>query len=204
MEIAGICSQAYQIDFCVEEFTLYQMRAFIAMGQPEQAIEKYEDFKEQMLREFEMSPPERIEQIYTLALGLRREDRGDESEIFRLVCEGNIEQQAFFCSFGVFQSIVALEKRHLERTGQMSTLVIISLGKDAAPGTDIRRLERILLEGLRTGDPVARLAAGSYIIMLTGADMENAQIAVNRIDSTFHRTYRRSNAKLSFRLSALQ
>ena len=157
-----------------------------------------------MLREFEMPPTEQIEQIYTLALGLCKEDRGDDSEIFRLVCEENTEQQAFFCSFGVFQNIVALEKRHLARSGQMSTLVIISLGGDTAPGADVRRLERILLEGLRTGDPVARLTAGSYIIMLTGADMENAQIAVNRIDSTFHRTYRRSNARLSFRLSALQ
>ena len=89
------------------------------------------------------------------------------------MCEENTEQQAFFCSFGVFQNIVALEKRHLARSGQMSTLVIISLGGDTAPGADVRRLERILLEGLRTGDPVARLTAGSYIIMLTGADMEN-------------------------------
>lgn len=204
MDIVSICSQAYQIDFCIEEFTAYQMRAFVAMGQPEQAIEKYEDFKKQLLREFEMPPTEQIEQIYTLALGLRKKDRGDDSEIFRMVCEENTEQQAFFCSFGVFQNIVALEKRHLARSGQMSTLAIISLGGDTAPGTDVRRLERILLEGLRTGDPVARLTAGSYIIMLTGADMENAQIAVNRIDSTFHRTYRRSNARLSFRLSALQ
>ncbi len=204
MDIVSICSQAYQIDFCIEEFTAYQMRAFVAMGQPEQAIEKYEDFKKQLLREFEMPPTEQIEQIYTLALGLRKEDRGDDSEIFRLVCEGNTEQQAFFCSFGVFQNIVALEKRHLARSGQMSTLAIISLGGDTALGADVRRLERIIMEGLRTGDPVARLTAGSYIVMLTGADMENAQIAVNRIDSTFHRTYRRSNARLSFRLSALQ
>ena len=167
------------------------------MAHPDHALEKHEDFKNQWLRELEMPPTEQIAQIYTLALGLCKEDRGDDSEIFRLVCEENTEQQAFFCSFGVFQNIVALEKRHLARSGQMSTLVIISLGGDTAPGADV-------LEGLRTGDPVARLTAGSYIIMLTGADMENAQIAVNRIDSTFHRTYRRSNARLSFRLSALQ
>lgn len=136
-------------------------------------------------------------------MGLRKEERGDEGDIFRLVCEGNSDKCAFFCSFGMFQSIVALEKRHLARSGQTSTLVIVSIGKEAAPTTDARRLERILQEGLRTGDPVARLTAGSYILMLTGTDTENAQIVISRLDCTFHKTYRHSSAQLSFRISVL-
>lgn len=203
MEIISICSQAYQIDFCVEEFTTYQMQAFIAVGQPEQAVERYQAFHKQMLKELGMPPTERIEQLYTLALGLRKENRGDDREIFELVSKGNPDKSAFFCSFGTFQSIVALEKRHLARSGQKSTLVIVSLGKEGVPTTDIRRLERIIMEGLRTGDPVARLEAGSYIVMLTGADTENAQMVVSRLDCAFHRTYRHSTAQLSFKLSTL-
>lgn len=203
IEIVSICSQAYQIDFCIEEFTAYQMQAFIAMGQPEQAIEKYETFRRRMLKEFGMPPTERIEQIYTLALGLRKENRGDEKEIFKLVCEGNIGRRAFLCSFGMFRSIVALERRHLARSGQTSTLVIVSLGRAATPNTETRRLERILMEGLRTGDPVARLEAGSYILMLTGADTDSAQMVMSRLDCAFHKTYRHSNAKLSFQISRL-
>lgn len=203
MEIVSVCSQAYQIDFCAEEFTTYQMQAFISMGQPEQAVERYEAFHKQMLKELGMPPTERIEQLYTLALGLRKEDRGDDKEIFRLVSKGNPDNKAFFCSFGTFQSIVALEKRHLARSGQRSTLVIVSLGGDGMPTTDVRRLERIIMEGLRTGDPVARLEAGSYIVMLTGADMENAQMVTSRLDCAFHKTYRHSNARLSFKMSQL-
>lgn len=203
MEIISVCSQAYQIDFCAEEFTTYQMQAFIAMGQPEQAVERYRTFHKQVLKELGMPPTERIEQLYTLALGLRKEDRGDDKEIFRLVSKGNPGKSAFFCSFGTFQSIVALEKRHLARSGQKSTLVIVSLGKGGTPTTDVRRLERIIMEGLRTGDPVARLEAGSYIVMLTGADTENAQIVASRLDCAFHKTYRHSNAQLSFKMSML-
>ena len=203
MEIVNLCSQAYQIDFCMEEFTAYQMQAFVAMGQPEQAIERYETFRKRMLRELEMLPTERVEQIYTLALGLRKEHRGDDGEIFKLVCEGNTGKRAFFCSFGMFRSIVALERRHLARSGQKSTLVIVSLGKKAVPTTDARRLERILMDGLRTGDPVARLEAGAYILMLTGADTENAQIVTGRLDCAFHKAYRHSNAQLSFKISML-
>lgn len=204
MEIAALCSRAYQADPYMEEFTAYQMRAFIAMGQPEQAVNRYEIFRERILKDLGILPSERIEQLYTLAVGLRKEDRGDEREIFRLVCEGNSDdKRAFFCSFGIFQSIVALEKRHLERSGQTSTLVIVSIKEETAPTTDARRLERILKEGLRTGDPVARLAAGSYILMLTGTDTENAQIVVSRLDCTFHKIYRHSNAQLTFQISAL-
>ncbi len=150
-----------------------------------------------------MPPTERIEQIYALAAGLRKNGLG-EQDIFRMVCEGDSNPQAFFCTFSVFQSIVALEKRHLERTGANSTLVIVSLGKEAVPTTDARRLERILLEKLRTGDPVARLEARSYILMLTGADLEKAQLVTGRIDCAFHKTYRHSRASLTFRMAALR
>lgn len=203
MDIVSVCNRAYQVEFCMEEFTVCQMRAFIAMGQPRQAIEKYETFKERMLKELGLPPTKRVEQIHTLAQGFCREEKGNEDEIFRLVCEADSLQHAFFCSFGVFQNIVALERRHLARSGQISTLVIVSLDGGKVIGTDARRLERILTEGLRTGDPVARLAAGSYIVMLTGADAGNAQIVTSRLDCAFHKTYRHSNARLSFRISAL-
>ena len=104
----------------------------------------------------------------------------------------------------MFQNIVALEKRHLMRSGQSSTLVIVSLGKEAAPATDSRRLERILLEGLRLGDPVARLEAGSYILMLAGVDKKNAQLVINRLDSSFHKVYRHSRARLTYQIAVLR
>ena len=77
---------------------------------------------------------------------------------------------------------MALERRHLSRSGQTSTLVIVSLGDQTAPTTDSRRLQRTLMEGLRTGDLVARLDAGSYIVMLSGASMENARMVIRRVE----------------------
>ncbi len=203
MEIVGVCSQACRIDFSIEEFTAYQMRAFLAVGQPKQAIETYQIWKERMLKELGLPPTDEIEKIHTLALGFCRKETGKEEDIFRLVCEENPAKQAFFCSFGVFQNIVALERRHLERSGQRSTLVIVSMDCCGSFSTDIRRLERILQEGLRTGDPVARIAAGSYIVMLTGANAEHAQMVTSRIACAFHKTYRHSSARIHFRLSVL-
>ncbi len=202
MEAVNVCSQAYTVDFSIEDFTAYQMQALIALGQPEQAVEKYEAFRDKMLQEYDMPPTERIEQLHTLAVGLHKTGMDDE-DIFRLVCEDEQDSHAFFCTFSTFQSIVALERRHMARSGQPSSLVIISLGREAVPTTDGRRLEKILLDKLRTGDPIARLEAGSYILMLTGADTENARLVISRIDSAFHRTYRNSGAKLTYRVAGL-
>ena len=149
IQALGICEQAYRIDFAVEDFTVCAMRALIAMGHPEQAIEKYEAFQDKMVNELGMMPTAAAEQVLLLAEGLRKQHTG-ASDIFRLLCEDTGEARAFFCSFETFRSIVMLERRHLARSKGDSALVMAGLDSGAVPGTDMRRLERILSEGLRT------------------------------------------------------
>lgn len=203
IELLSVCEQAYQEDFTVEDFTICQMQALIALGQPEQAIERYAVFRSRLAEEFQTEPSERMQQVHALATGLNKRDMGIP-EIFRLLTEGELEKQAFFCTFDIFRSIVALEKRHLARSQEKSTLVIVRLGGRLVPGADNRRLERILMEELRSGDPVARLEAGAYILLLTGADAESARLVMGRLDTAFHKTYHRSNASISYHLSTLK
>lgn len=201
-EMVGICEQASGVGVGTDTFLAYEMQALIAMGQPGQAVSAYEAFREMLWEEFEIEPEEQIEQLYLLAQGMCR-NQVDERDLLKLVAEREMEERAFFCTFGVFQSIVALEKRHLERSGKSSVLLLVSLGRKVTPTTDARRLERILEDGLRTGDPIARLNAGSYVMMLTGASEENAQVVIERLDRAFHRAYSHSKACLSFRVFPL-
>ena len=202
-EMVAICEQASGTGADTDAFLVYEMQALIAMGQPEQAVSAYEAFREILWAEFEIEPTEQMEQLYLLAEGMCQ-NHVDEGDILRLVAEQQVEERAFFCTFGVFQSIVALERRHLERTGNSSVLLLVSLGRKVTPTTDARRLERILEEGLRTGDPIARLNAGSYLLMLTGATEENARIVMERLDRAFHKTYSHSKACISFRTFPLK
>ena len=130
----------------------------------------------------------------------------DGQDILKLVAEGepDAEAKAFLCTFSVFRSIVALEKRHMARSGETSSIAIVSLGNQVTPTTDARRLERVLMEGLRTGDPVARLDAGSYILMLTGASEKSAWTVMDRLNRTFHKVYSHSRACISYRVSPLK
>lgn len=202
-EMISICEQAQAVDLGADTFVVYQMEAMIALGQPERALEVYENFRETLWKEFEIEPGDQVERVQALAESMCQNNM-DAQDILKLVVESEYDGKAFFCTFGVFQSIVALEKRHLARTGHSSSLAVVSLGNKVTPTTDARRLERTLLESLRTGDPVARLDAGSYILMLTGASQEDALQVMDRIDRTFHKTYSHSKACISYRISPLK
>lgn len=202
-EMISICEQAGTVDCSVDTFIVYQMEALISMGHPERAIQAYQSFRDLLWQEFEIEPSEQVEQTHVLAESMCQ-NNVDSQDILKMVAESELETRAFFCTFAVFRSIVALEKRHLARSGLNSTLCIISLGNKVTPTTDARRLERILLEGLRTGDPVARLDASSYILMLTGANEENALMVMDRLDRTFHKVYTHSKACISFRVTPLE
>ena len=92
----------------------------------------------------------------------------------------------------------------LTRPGRFDRQVFVNL-------PDVRGREKILKVHARNKPfapdvnfkTVARLTAGSYILMLTGTDTQGAQSVINRIDCTFHKVYRHSNARLSFRTSIL-
>ncbi len=202
-EIIGICEQASGVDYGEDTFIVYQMQALIEMEHPERAVDTYKRYRETLWREFEIEPAEAVEQIYTLAMSLCQGIL-EKQDVLKLVTEEETDGRAFFCTFGMFRNIVALEKRHLIRSGGASTLVIVSLGKKSTPTTDARRLERILLESLRAGDPVARLDASTYILMLAGTTEENARLVTERLDRAFHRTYTHSRAHISFRMSKLE
>ena len=201
-KLLRICEQACRIDFAVEDFTAWAMKALIAMGQPEQALEKYEAFQKKIVKELGIPPTGHVQQIYILAAGLRTQNRED-TDIFKLLCGDAREERAFFCTFEMFQSVVALERRHIAKSRESAVLAVVNLGEGEGSATDMRRLERILFEGLRAGDPVARLGSDSFIFMLTGADREGAQLVTSRLDRAFHKTYRRSRARLTYQIALL-
>ena len=203
MEIVAVCEQAQNVDFAAEDFVTCQMQALISLGQPAQAMEQYRQFRERLWEEFQIAPSEQVEQIYALASGMCRGIQGKD-DILKMVTEEENDGRAFFCTFRIFQKIVALERRHLARTRGASTLMIVGLSNQVTPGTDAKRLERVLLDSLRAGDPVAKLDVTSYVLMLTGSSREDAGIVAKRIDRAFRKAYSHSRACLSFRTATLE
>lgn len=206
IDIIHVCEQAYAKDPMVEEFTSYMMTGLIAIGQAEQAIAQYEAYRAYIWTELNLVPGEQVELLHTAAVDAIHAD--DAADIVRMLTEVETENTAFLCSFSAFRNITVLEARHMMRNKDESTLLVVKAesarGDRALPTTDIRRLEKILLKTLRAGDPVARLNAGSYVVLLSGATTENARTVMDRIDRAFHTAYPRSRAHLACRYYPLQ
>lgn len=202
MEIMQICQPAYQRDPASEEIISYLMKAYIALGYPELAVEQYQIFYDLLQREYEIAPSEQITQIYIRASGAEK-GRLEKKDILALVRGNQERKKAYKCSFSVFQNITELELRHLQRSRQESCLMLAKIARSPSMTTDVRRLERVLLEGLRAGDSVAMLDQTSYVVLLPGATEETAQIVVERLRNNFVRLYSHSRARIHYDIFSL-
>ena len=134
-----------------------------------------------------------MEQVYALAVQTIANGISEGSEIFEMLTDCSRDRHAFLCSFNVFRNIVNLEMRHIERDKHTSSIVILSVFGEKtgeAEAAALRRMEKVILETLRTGDPVTRLNSGSFAILLSGATEANAEVVVERISAAFGRKYR--------------
>ena len=200
-EVTRVCSRAYTLAPEVEAFTICFMHAMVGSGLSGQAVKHYESYRDMLWRQFDLVPSAAVEQAYTLAVYAARNAEDTEEKIIRQLMAPPEQREAFQCGLLVFQNIVRLELRPLERSERPSTVVLLHVeGEDSAEpsSTDIRRAERVLLQSLRTGDPFTRLNLGSFALLLPGASAENGRIVMERVIRDFHSNYPRSRASLRY------
>ena len=190
----------------LEEFTICQMQALINLGMPNQAIKHYEDYCVQLWKNYSLQPSNTVEQVHSLALHALYDS---QDTIEKIVSDlGTLKEQdySFQCSLPVFRNIVQLELRQLVRSQQPSSLAVMKIvsAEDTPPtSTDIRRLERVLLDSLRTGDPFTRLNQGAFILLLPGASEENSHKVMARVKNNFYSAYPRSTVTLQHKIFPL-
>ena len=205
-DVIHVCHHAYSLAPEIEEFTVCFMRALVTSGTPELAIKHYDEYRAMLWREFGLIPSEQVEQIYTLAVDVNNETGDYAGELIRQITQIPESPKAFQCSMLVFRNLVQLELRNMMRNKHESTIVFLNVEKSEPKqlATDVRRLERVLLYGLRAADPFTRLNMGGVVLMLPGASVENAPKVMERIIRNFHATYSRSKACLRYQVFPLE
>ena len=205
-DVLRICDRAYQLAPEIEEFTISAMQALINLGMPNQAIKHYEDYCSMLWDGFSLPPSGAVEQVHSMAI---HAVWGTDDNLEKIVNQINMivpHRKAFQCSQMVFQNIIQLELRNMLRNRHESSLAVLQLKTSdsaASSSTDIRRAERTLLQGLRSGDPFTRLNQGAFILLLSGASEENAHKVMQRLENSFYSTYPRSSAVLTHKIYPL-
>lgn len=202
-DVIRICKQAYQLAPEVEEFTTHAMYAMILSGMPSMAIKQYENYRTLLLQEYNLVPSARVEQLHDLANDSNKSNADFENELISQLTQPAEDGSAYQCSMLVFHNMVQLELRHIARSKHASSIVVLRIetfGEKEPTPTDIRRLERTLLRTLRAGDPFTRLNKGSFALLLSTANEENAGKVVERIERDFRMAYPRSHGLLHSRI----
>lgn len=205
-DVIHICRHAYALSPETEEFTVCFMRALISTGTPALAIKHYEEYQAMLRREFDLAPSEQVDEIYALAVDFNSKEENYSEELIRQLTQLPDSPKAFQCSLLVFRNLVQLELRSMMRNNQDSSIVLININKSDTKtfSTDMRRLERTLLYGLRAADPFTRLNLGGVALLLPGASEENSHRVMDRIKHNFHTTYPKSTAHLKYHVFPLK
>lgn len=201
-EAAYVSSRAYSFDPDPEEFSISFMQSMIKLGQPARAREHYEAYRQMLWNELGIMPSEKIDELFIEA-GSRNAAALSRGEMIRLITQADVsEDKAELCSFTEFRRIAALEIRACRRYGAAASLAVISTGisDDLPPAAEQRRLERVLADGLRSGDSFARLDPVTYAAILPGADEKTGARVMEKIDRRLHKLYPRSKLHLQYQV----
>ena len=204
LEVVNLCEKAGEIDSSIEDCTVCMMRALIALGQVERAADCYETYRAMLWSCYGVTPGEKVEQMYAMVMEARKGNFVNIRDLVRFFHE-NKKDKAFLCDFSVFRNFVLLEQRCQQRDNHSSILAAVSIRNSGEfKLADIRHLERVLLMGLRSTDPVTRLNAGSFLILLKNADMKAGEKVTKRLDHLFKRIYPGASVSLEWQLFSLE
>lgn len=204
-ESLHVCRHAYSFSPDVEEFTICFMNGLVNTGSPDLAIKHYEEYSAMLWQKYGLIPSDRVEEAFAFAVELNKKTNNFSGEFLQQLMQSPKSPKAFQCSLLVFRNLVQLELRNMIRSNHESSIVLLDICKTDTKqlSTDTRRLERILLYGLRAADPFTRLSEGATLLLLPGASLDNAYKVMERIDRSFHATYPKSKARLQYKVFPL-
>ena len=210
-EMTELCSRASTLDNLDESLHVLVIRGLVGQGKEAAALERYEQVCDLLYRSLGVTPSEELRALYAQIMDTEKSFETDLAVIQRDLRETASRPGAFVCEFGFFREIYRLESRRAERSGACVHigLITVTQANNTAPplkalNYTMDRLLQVMVDCLRRGDVVSRYSAAQYVLMLPSANFEDATMVMERILSAFHRQYRRSTLKLSYRVRELE
>lgn len=212
-DVEEICGKAIQIEPLDEEIHCFLLRAMIADNKQQLAASHYKETVKLLYDSLGVRPSGEMENIYE---ELQKIQHDHESNI-DIIQEDLREEKAsgaFFCEYGVFRKIYALESRSSRRLGISVHLALVSLyldfqiqkeGQDYTDliGEGMSVLEETLMKRLRSSDIVCRYRVNQFLVMLPACQYEDAKMVVNRLKDSFYRSGKTNKLLLQYSIDEL-
>lgn len=212
-DVEEICGKAIQIEPLDEEIHCFLLRAMIADNKQQLAASHYKETVKLLYDSLGVRPSGEMENIYEEPQKIQH-DHESNIDIIQEDLREEKASGAFFCEYGVFRKIYALESRSSRRLGISVHLALISLyldfqiqkeGQDYTDliGEGMSVLEETLMKRLRSSDIVCRYSVNQFLVMLPACQYEDAKMVVNRLKDSFYRSGKTNKLLLQYSIDEL-
>ena len=209
-EVVDLCRRASVIDPYDESLHMALIRGLFGSGQAQAALAHYEYATDLFFTHFGVNPSPEFVALYKEITKTTHSVEQDIGVIKGRMQEKGSRTGPFYCEFEVFKDVYRLELRAQARTGQIVCLCLLTVAsadgsrpsqKQLAASMD--KLFQATVHTLRQNDIFTRFSISQYLIMLPGATVENADMAIGRIIRSFRRENPRLATMVRYRLQPL-
>lgn len=209
-EAADICRSAVAAEPYHEPLHQVLMRELAAMGDVKGAAQVYDTLSKRLFDDFGIRPSEQTRSVYRETAHSPSENILPMDEVLEHLTEPEAASGAMQCDYDHFKVLCYAESRAMERNGNVTHIVLLSVASEEDKPLTKRSMHRIMDQlgqqirtNLRRGDTFSRCSVSQYILMLPKANYENSCMVCRRVLGAFRRAHPHVSAKINYMVQPL-
>jgi DNA-binding SARP family transcriptional activator len=206
-EVIPLCRNGINIDPYEEYFHLNLIRALIASGHQQQAIDHYDYVTDLFFNKFGVNPSHELTALYKDVVKSSKKTEVNLRVIIDDLKEDVVDSGCFYCEYEPFRTIYQLEARSAARSGTVVYVCLLTLSdargnkpKQSVLNKSMDKLRTTIMLLLRHGDLFTRYSVNQYLVMLPTTSFETGNMVMRRISDAFRRENPKLPAVLSYTL----
>ncbi|KAB3531072.1 AfsR/SARP family transcriptional regulator [Alkaliphilus serpentinus] len=202
-EILKVCDQFMKIEPYEEEIHICFMGALMMKGQNKEALKHYEYCTSIFYKVFGIKPSIKMKRLYE---SMKKDYNGQHLLAIKASLSSYSKWSgAFFCEPRVFKSIIQLENRKNERSGDEIYLGSIILRIHQFTDSKyilqiIDSVKKIIENDLRKGDAYTQWADNEFLIMFDGLRSQQIDKALRRVVNHIERVLKLEGIRVHIKL----
>jgi len=209
-EAADLCRKAIASEPYHELLHQKLMRQLAALGDTKAAAGVYDSLRCRLFDDFGIRPGEEIRAVYREIVHTPGDTALPMDQVMQQLTEPEGAVGAMQCDYDHFKILCHAESRAMERNGNVTHVVLLSLSGDGEKPLTKRSRNRIMEQlgqqirmNLRRGDTFSRCSVSQYILMLPKANYENSCMVCRRVLGAFRRAHPHVTANIHYMVQPL-
>lgn len=209
-EAAALCQQAISGEPYHEGLHQMLIRSLASAGDQAAAASVYEALSHRLFDDFGIRPSEETRKVYREMVHTPSDLTLPMDVVLEQLQEPELIPGAMRCDYDYFKVLCFAESRAMERNGNATHILLLSVSGTPEKPLSRRSINRIMAQlgevirtSLRRGDTFSQCSVSQYIIMLPQANYENSCMVARRILGAFSRKHPHVTARIQHMVQPL-